>query len=70
MPTTNNRSLRQTLLDIEQARAQYRILRADRLPGFSAGASGNRQRLPADLFRALGGVWDGEGLDPVVRASR
>jgi len=45
----NNRSLRQTLLDIEQARAQYRIQRADRVPGLSAGASGNRQRLPADL---------------------
>lgn len=45
----NNRSLRQTLLDIEQARAQYRIQRADRIPGLSAGASGNRQRLPADL---------------------
>ncbi|MDU9390229.1 efflux transporter outer membrane subunit [Pseudomonas sp. zfem002] len=45
----NNRSLRQTLLDIEQARAQYRIQRADRLPGLNAGASGNRQHLPADL---------------------
>ena len=45
----NNRSLRQTLLDIEQARAQYRIQRADRVPGLSAGASGNRQRVPADL---------------------
>ncbi|PMZ98990.1 MULTISPECIES: efflux transporter outer membrane subunit [unclassified Pseudomonas] len=45
----NNRSLRQTLLDIEQARAQYRIQRADRVPGLSAGASGNRQHLPADL---------------------
>ncbi len=45
----NNRSLRQTLLDIEQARAQYRIQRADRVPGLAAGASGNRQRLPRDL---------------------
>ncbi|MCY1372944.1 Outer membrane protein OprJ [compost metagenome] len=45
----NNRSLRQTLLDIEQARAQYRIQRADRVPGLGAGASGDRQRLPADL---------------------
>jgi len=45
----NNRSLRQTLLDIEQARAQYRIQRADRVPGLNAGASSNRQRLPADL---------------------
>ncbi len=45
----NNRSLRQTLLDIEQARAQYRIQRADRVPGLNAAANGNRQRLPADL---------------------
>ncbi|MCG8295172.1 efflux transporter outer membrane subunit [Pseudomonas entomophila] len=45
----NNRSLRQTLLDIEQARAQYRIQRADRVPGLNAGASGNRQHLPAEL---------------------
>ncbi|MFK0090324.1 efflux transporter outer membrane subunit [Pseudomonas sp. NPDC090755] len=45
----NNRSLRQTLLDIEQARAQYRIQRADRVPGLNAGASGNRQHLPSDL---------------------
>ncbi len=53
----NNRSLRQTLLDIEQARAQYRIQRADRVPGLNAGASGNRQRLPADLARnGLAGV--------------
>ncbi|MGN7741915.1 efflux transporter outer membrane subunit [Pseudomonas sp. 22526] len=45
----NNRSLRQSLLDIEAARAQYRIQRADRLPGLNASGSGNRQRLPADL---------------------
>ncbi|MFN9586449.1 MAG: TolC family protein, partial [Pseudomonadaceae bacterium] len=44
----NNRSLRQALLDIEAARAQYRIQRADRLPSINANASGNRQRLPAD----------------------
>ena len=44
----NNRSLRQALLDIEAARAQYRIQRADRLPSLNANATGNRQRLPAD----------------------
>ena len=44
----NNRSLRQALLDIEAARAKYRIQRADRLPSLNANASGNRQRLPAD----------------------
>ncbi|MCO3937625.1 multidrug efflux transporter outer membrane subunit OprJ [Pseudomonas aeruginosa] len=45
----NNRSLRQTLLDIEAARAQYRIQRADRVPDLNAAATGNRQRQPADL---------------------
>jgi multidrug efflux system outer membrane protein len=45
----NNRSLRQTLLDIEQARAQYRIQRSERVPGLNGAANGNRQRLPADL---------------------
>ncbi|MHB9796511.1 efflux transporter outer membrane subunit [Pseudomonas sp. MT3] len=45
----NNRSLRQTLLDIEQARAQYRIQRSERVPGLGATANGNRQRLPGDL---------------------
>ncbi|SDI45788.1 MULTISPECIES: efflux transporter outer membrane subunit [Pseudomonas] len=45
----NNRPLRQTLLDVEQARALYRIQRADRVPGLDGSATGNRQRLPADL---------------------
>ncbi|EPB5044315.1 multidrug efflux transporter outer membrane subunit OprJ, partial [Pseudomonas aeruginosa] len=49
MALDNNRSLRQTLLDIEAARAQYRIQRADRVPGLNAAATGNRQRQPADL---------------------
>ncbi|WP_278401316.1 efflux transporter outer membrane subunit [Stutzerimonas kunmingensis] len=46
---SNNRSLRQALLDIEAARAQYRIQRADRLPAINASASGVRQRVPGDL---------------------
>lgn len=45
----NNRSLSQSLLDIEQARAQYRIQRADRLPGVNGSAAGTRQRDPAAL---------------------
>lgn len=46
---TNNRSLRQSLLDIEHARAQYRIQRADRMPGLAGTATGTRQRVPGDL---------------------
>ncbi|MBC2658171.1 efflux transporter outer membrane subunit [Pseudomonas sp. MSSRFD41] len=45
----NNRSLRQTLLDIEAARAQYRIQRSERLPSLNADASAHRAHVPADL---------------------
>lgn len=45
----NNRSFRQTLLDIESARAQYRIQRAERLPQISATGTGSRQQVPSDL---------------------
>ena len=38
----NNRDLRVAILNIEQARAQYRIRRADQLPTVSAGISGSR----------------------------
>ncbi|WP_417227959.1 efflux transporter outer membrane subunit [Amphritea sp.] len=39
---SNNRSLRQTLADVEAARASYRIQRADLLPQLNAGLSGTR----------------------------
>ena len=42
----HNRSLRQTLLDVDVARAQYRVQRADRLPSLQIDASGSRQRTP------------------------
>ena len=45
----HNRDLRQTLLDIDAARAMYRVQRADRLPGVDAQANGTRQRVPGDL---------------------
>jgi multidrug efflux system outer membrane protein len=38
----NNRDLRVAILNIEQARAQYQIRRADQLPTVNLGASGNR----------------------------
>jgi NodT family efflux transporter outer membrane factor (OMF) lipoprotein len=38
----NNRDLRVALLNIEQARAQYQIRRADQLPTVNLGASGSR----------------------------
>ena len=39
----NNRDLRVAALNIEQARAQYQIRRADQLPTISAGVTGSRQ---------------------------
>lgn len=45
----HNRDLRQAVLDVEAARAQYGVQRADRLPGWDLQASGSRQRLPGDL---------------------
>jgi multidrug efflux system outer membrane protein len=39
----NNRDLRVAVLNIEQARAQYRIKRADQLPNVSAGVNETRQ---------------------------
>lgn len=45
----NNRDLRVSLLNIEKARAQYRISRADLLPSIDATVSGSSLRTPADL---------------------
>jgi multidrug efflux system outer membrane protein len=49
MALANNRDLRVALLNIEKARAQYQINRADLLPTLSAAGNANIQRLPADL---------------------
>ncbi len=45
----NNRDLRIATLNIEEARALYRIQRADILPSVNAGSSMTRQRTPKDL---------------------
>ncbi len=49
MALQNNRDLRLAALNVEQARALYGIQRAQLLPTVEAVASGNLQRLPADL---------------------
>lgn len=41
----NNRDLRQSLLNVEVARAQYRIQRAERLPSVSLDGSATRQQV-------------------------
>ncbi len=45
----HNRDLRQTLGNVEAARALYRVERAGRLPGIDVQGSAMRQRLPGDL---------------------
>ena len=44
----NNRDLRVAIANIEQARAQYRIQRAERLPSVGLGISGQRQTTGED----------------------
>ncbi len=45
----NNRDLRLAALNVERARALYRIQRAELLPTVNAVGSGSKQRVPADL---------------------
>src|SRR5690606_24840786 len=45
----HNRDLRVAALNIELARAQYRIQRADQFPSLGLTASQNGQRVPGDL---------------------
>ncbi|MBV8249016.1 MAG: efflux transporter outer membrane subunit [Comamonas sp.] len=49
---TYNRDLRVAVENIEKARAQYGITRADLLPGITAQAQGNRSRTAGDLTTA------------------
>jgi multidrug efflux system outer membrane protein len=45
----NNRDLRLAALNVERARAYYRIQRADLLPKVDATGTGHQEHLPADL---------------------
>jgi outer membrane protein, multidrug efflux system len=45
----NNRDLRVATLNVEAARAQYRIQRADLVPSIDAQGQANNQRVPASL---------------------
>lgn len=49
MALANNRDLRIAALNVESARAQYRIQRADQLPTLNGFAQENAQLLPRDL---------------------
>jgi multidrug efflux system outer membrane protein len=48
MALANNRDLRVSILNIEQARAAYQIQRSARFPTINAGVTGNRQATPGD----------------------
>lgn len=48
----NNRDLRVAALNVERARALYRIQRAEIFPTVDASAGGIRQRIPADISGA------------------
>jgi multidrug efflux system outer membrane protein len=52
----NNRDLRIATLDIERARAVYRVRRADQFPTIEAVASGSVARSPGSISRTPGGV--------------
>jgi multidrug efflux system outer membrane protein len=45
----DNRDLRMAALNVEAARAQYRIQRSDGLPSLGVGADGSVQRVPGDM---------------------
>ena len=49
----NNRDLRVAVLNIEVARASYRVSEADLLPRVDAGMSGTGQRTPSSLSQAM-----------------
>ncbi|PKN39593.1 MAG: multidrug transporter, partial [Deltaproteobacteria bacterium HGW-Deltaproteobacteria-20] len=51
-----NRSLRQVVLAMDKARAQFGIARADRIPGIDASGQNSNQRLPADLHGGIEGI--------------
>lgn len=56
----NNRDLRRAALDIERARALYRIQRAALLPTVNATGTGVRQRIPEGVFGGAGGAFNAE----------
>ncbi|MDY0225640.1 MAG: efflux transporter outer membrane subunit [Desulfomicrobium apsheronum] len=51
-----NRSLRQAVLAMDKARAQFGIARADRIPNVDASGQNSNQRLPADLRGGIEGI--------------
>lgn len=59
----NNRNLRVAALNVERARALYRIQRAELLPAVNATGSGSRQRIPAVYGTGFSGTGQQHGSD-------
>jgi len=60
----NNRNLRVSIANVEQARAQYRVQRADLLPTLGGAASATYQRSPFGATGAGPGSGSGPGTGP------
>lgn len=58
----NNRDLRTAVARIEEARAQYRIQRADQIPSVEAAGSATRSRTPIGASGAVPGVETGGAI--------
>jgi multidrug efflux system outer membrane protein len=56
----NNRDLRTALLRVEEARASFRIQRAERFPALSIDAQGARSKVPGDLNTSGRSLTSGE----------
>lgn len=65
----NNRDLRTAVLNIDRARAQYRIQRSALFPTVNATASGVRQRIPEGVFGGAGGAFNAEQYSANVGVS-
>ncbi|MET0241263.1 MAG: efflux transporter outer membrane subunit [Sphingobium sp.] len=57
----NNRDLRLALANVEQARAQYRVQRADILPGVGANGGATYQKTPLGVAAAGAGIGGASG---------
>ncbi|MGN7973088.1 efflux transporter outer membrane subunit [Serratia sp. 22264] len=65
----NNRDLRIAILNIEKARAQYRIQRSELMPQIGITGAEQAQRTPASVsYTGIGGVTRGYSLDVGISA--
>lgn len=65
----NNRDLRIAVANIEQARAQYRVQRADLFPALGASGSATYQKSPFATAGATGGTGTGTGTGGTTGAT-